>query len=55
VKHTRAGSIILLHVMYDSRAATMQAVPDIIRRLKAQGYRFVTVHELLKKEQAVKG
>ncbi len=55
VKHARAGSIILLHVMYDSRAATMQAVPDIIRRLKAQGYRFVTVHELLKKEQAVKG
>jgi peptidoglycan/xylan/chitin deacetylase (PgdA/CDA1 family) len=52
VKHTKPGSIILLHVMYDSRSATMQAVPDIIRRLKAQGYRFVTVHELLKKEQA---
>lgn len=52
VKHTKAGSIILLHVMYDSRKATMQAVPDIIRRLKAQGYRFVTVHELLKKELA---
>jgi len=52
VKHTKPGSIILLHVMYDSRSVTMQAVPDIIRRLKAQGYRFVTVHELLKKEQA---
>lgn len=50
VKQVQPGSIILLHVMYDSRSATMQAVPDIIRRLKAQGYRFVTVHELLKKE-----
>jgi peptidoglycan/xylan/chitin deacetylase (PgdA/CDA1 family) len=30
----------------------MQAVPQIIRQLKAQGYRFVTVHELLKLEQA---
>jgi len=48
VEQTKPGSIILLHVMYDSRRATMQAVPDIIRRLKAQGYRFVTVHELVK-------
>lgn len=52
VSQTRPGSIILLHVMYDSRQATMQAVPAIIRQLKAQGYRFVTVHELLKLEQA---
>lgn len=52
VQQTRPGSIILLHVMYDSRQATMQAVPEIIRQLKAQGYRFVTVHELLKLEQA---
>lgn len=52
VQQTKPGSIILLHVMYDSRHATMQAVPQIIRQLKAQGYRFVTVHELLKLEQA---
>ncbi len=52
VQQTKPGSIILLHVMYDSRQATMQAVPQIIRQLKAQGYRFVTVHELLKLEQA---
>ncbi|MDZ7869987.1 MAG: polysaccharide deacetylase family protein [Rheinheimera sp.] len=52
VQQTKPGSIILLHVMYDSRQATMQAVPEIIRQLKAQGYRFVTVHELLKLEQA---
>ena len=52
VQQTKPGSIILLHVMYDSRQATMQAVPQIIRQLKAQGYRFVTVHELLKLERA---
>jgi len=52
VQQTKPGSIILLHVMYDSRQATMQAVPQIIQQLKAQGYRFVTVHELLKLEQA---
>ncbi len=52
VQQTKPGSIILLHVMYDSRQVTMQAVPQIIRQLKAQGYRFVTVHELLKLEQA---
>ncbi|OBP14748.1 hypothetical protein A5320_13570 [Rheinheimera sp. SA_1] len=47
VTHARAGSIILLHVMYDSRAATLQAVPAIIQGLKARGFRFVTVAELL--------
>lgn len=47
VDNTRAGSIILLHVMYDSREKTLQAVPEIIKQLKAQGYRFVTVSELI--------
>jgi peptidoglycan/xylan/chitin deacetylase (PgdA/CDA1 family) len=51
VTHARAGSIILLHVMYDSRAATLQAVPAIIRGLKARGFRFVTVAELLSRRQ----
>lgn len=41
------GSIILLHVMYEQRRASMQAVPELIKQLKAQGYRFVTVNELL--------
>lgn len=41
------GSIILLHVMYDSRAETMQAVPGIIQGLRGKGYQFVTVSELL--------
>jgi peptidoglycan/xylan/chitin deacetylase (PgdA/CDA1 family) len=41
------GSIILLHVMYESRAASMKAVPGIIDGLRAKGYGFRTVSELL--------
>lgn len=44
---TRPGSIILLHVMNERRAETMQAVPGIIQGLRSRGYRFVTVSELL--------
>ena len=43
----RPGSIVLLHVMYRSREESRQALPGVIRGLKAQGYRFVTVSELL--------
>jgi peptidoglycan/xylan/chitin deacetylase (PgdA/CDA1 family) len=45
--NTRPGSIILLHVMARSRPASRQALPGIIRGLREQGYRFVTVSELL--------
>ena len=41
------GSIVLLHVMFESRATSMAAVPAIIEGLTARGYRFVTVTELL--------
>ncbi len=47
ITQTRPGSIILLHVMYPPMEASLQAVPQIIRQLKARGYRFVTVNELL--------
>lgn len=47
LNRTRPGSIILLHVMYPSRAETMKAVPFIIEGLKRDGYRFVTISELL--------
>jgi peptidoglycan/xylan/chitin deacetylase (PgdA/CDA1 family) len=47
LSRTRPGSIILLHVMYPSRAESMRAVPPIIEGLKRDGYRFVTVSELL--------
>ncbi len=47
VERVRPGSIILLHVMLDSRSASRAAVPRIIERLHSDGYRFVTVSELL--------
>jgi peptidoglycan-N-acetylglucosamine deacetylase len=45
--HTKPGSIILLHIMYPGREASMKAVSGIIRGLKEQGYEFKTVSELL--------
>jgi len=45
--NTRPGSIILLHVMYSSGKEGMKAVPKIIEGLKAKGYSFKTVSELL--------
>lgn len=51
LNRTRPGSIILLHVMYPSRAETMKAVPLIIEGLQRDGYRLVTVSELLAVEQ----
>ncbi len=41
------GSIILLHVMYQSRQASRDALPGIIDELRSKGYTFVTVSELL--------
>lgn len=43
----RPGSIVLLHVMFRSRQASLDAVPAIIEGARAKGYRFVTVSELL--------
>jgi len=48
LEHTRPGSIILMHVMFDSRQNSMQAIPGIIKGLKSKGYSFVTVSELLR-------
>jgi peptidoglycan/xylan/chitin deacetylase (PgdA/CDA1 family) len=47
VNSVKPGSIVLLHVMFNSREASMNAVPEIIQELKVKGYRFVTVSELL--------
>jgi peptidoglycan-N-acetylglucosamine deacetylase len=38
------GSIVLLH---SDRPATLEAIPRIVRDLKARGFRFVTVSEML--------
>ncbi|MES3022994.1 MAG: polysaccharide deacetylase family protein [Pseudomonadota bacterium] len=53
IKHVadnvRPGSIVLLHVMYKSRQASMAAVPGVIDALRQKGYTFVTVSELAKR------
>lgn len=47
VAEVRPGSIILLHVMFGDRANSLAAIPGIVAALKADGYRFLTVSELL--------
>ena len=48
LSETQPGSIIILHVMYPNRRESMKAVKKIVEGLKAQGYSFKTVSELLK-------
>ncbi|WP_286151410.1 MULTISPECIES: polysaccharide deacetylase family protein [unclassified Mycobacterium] len=47
VSRVHPGSIILLHVMYSSGRESLSAIPEISQRLQEQGYRFVTVSQLL--------
>ncbi len=47
VSNATPGSIILLHPMYDSRHKTVNALRGIVTGLRAQGYSFKTVSELL--------
>jgi peptidoglycan/xylan/chitin deacetylase (PgdA/CDA1 family) len=46
-EHVRPGDIVLMHVMYQSRSASRAALPRILEALAADGYRFVTVSQLL--------
>ena len=43
----KSGHIILLHDGGGDRSQTVKALPEIIAELKKQGYRFVTIPELL--------
>ncbi|MBG9588504.1 polysaccharide deacetylase family protein [Cytobacillus firmus] len=45
------GSIILLHVMYESREESLKSVKKIIASLKEQGYQMTTVSDLLKHQK----
>lgn len=51
MRATRSGSIVLMH---DIHAPSVAAVPTIIHRLKAKGYKLVTVSQLLN-QQALPG
>ncbi len=48
LSRTKPGSIILLHPWYSYRKPTRDAIGPIIAGLRAQGYDFVTVSELLR-------
>lgn len=50
VQNIEPGSIILLHVMYESRVESLNSVKQIITSLQEQGYTFATVSELLEFE-----
>ncbi|AKC85510.1 polysaccharide deacetylase family protein [Pseudoxanthomonas suwonensis] len=52
IDNSKPGDIILLHVMYNSRRASLEAVPGIIEGLQLQGFQFVTVSELLAEESS---
>jgi peptidoglycan-N-acetylglucosamine deacetylase len=47
MEKVRPGSIILLHVMYPSRGASLKAVKGVIAGLKGEGYSFKTVSQML--------
>ncbi len=47
LKEAKPGGIVLLHDGGGDRSNTVQALPQLIAQLKKQGYKFVTVPELL--------
>jgi peptidoglycan-N-acetylglucosamine deacetylase len=47
LKNAKPGAIVLMHDGGGNRSRTVQALPQIIDGLKAQGYKFVTIPELL--------
>jgi peptidoglycan-N-acetylglucosamine deacetylase len=48
VNGARPGSIVLMHVLIASRGKSREALPRILEQLSAEGYRFVTVSELMR-------
>ncbi|MDZ7951859.1 polysaccharide deacetylase family protein [Nostoc sp. DedQUE09] len=50
IKDSKPGGIVLMHDGGGNRSRTVQALPEIINNLKKQGYRFVTIPELLEIE-----
>lgn len=50
LKHVRNGSIVLLH---DGIPETLEMLPDLIAKLRQQGYKFVTISEMALEPGAV--
>jgi len=60
-KNVRPGDIILFHdsggvfgVDGGDRHETVRTIPSLVKKLKARGYRFLTVSELLKIDKVIK-
>jgi peptidoglycan-N-acetylglucosamine deacetylase len=47
LEETSNGSIVLMHLMYESRATSRQALPKIVEGLRKRGFYFATVSELM--------
>ena len=54
IKQSTPGGIVLLHDGGGPRKNTVAALPTMISKLKKQGYRFVTIPELLEHEEKQK-
>ena len=52
LREVRPGSIVVFHANGNGRG-TAQALPEIVRRLREKGFRFVTVAELLRSGEPV--
>ncbi|MEG5067365.1 polysaccharide deacetylase family protein [Microcoleus sp. B3-A4] len=51
MRQANSGGIVLMHDGGGNRARTVKALPDIIARLRKEGYSFVTVPELLQMQE----
>ena len=51
MRQANSGGIVLMHDGGGNRSRTVEALPDIIAKLRKEGYTFVTVPELLKMQE----
>ncbi|NHC43192.1 polysaccharide deacetylase family protein [Bacillus sp. MM2020_1] len=51
-KNIKPGSIILIHPMYDDSNEEIKTIKGILQSLSNEGYKFITVNELLKLKKA---
>lgn len=53
IENVEPGSIVLMHIMYESRAESLNAIEGIVKSLRAEGYSFKTVSELLEYNKSI--
>jgi peptidoglycan-N-acetylglucosamine deacetylase len=52
IRKAQPGAIVLMHDGGGNHSATVQALPQIITKLREQGYKFVTIPELLEMKRS---